>query len=132
MGRHRAFIILVVVILGIAGFFIWQKYSCDNSCQVKKEFQTKYMQAMSEDNYGGKTQQETLDLFVAALKVGDADLASKYFVLDENLSREKWLKTLIIFKEKGLLNDMAKDIKPDSITMELNKYSKVWRIKDLR
>jgi len=36
---------------------------------------------MSEDTYGGKTPEETLNLFIEALKKEDLELASKYFVL---------------------------------------------------
>ena len=65
---------------------------------------------MTEDTYGGKTPQETLDLFVAALKAEDVDLASKYFMLDDSLSREEWLNTLVKFKEEELLDNMVEDI----------------------
>lgn len=36
-----------------------------------------------EDTYGGKTPEETLALFIDALKKGDTDLAAKYFVIEE-------------------------------------------------
>jgi len=37
-------------------------------------------QKMMADTYGGKTPQETLELFIAAVEKGDYELASKYFV----------------------------------------------------
>ena len=104
------FVGLAVVILGIAGFFIWERYQGYGEYRNYKALEQRYIEAMTEDIYGGKTPQETLNLFVTALKAGDVDLASKYFMLDDNLSREKWLKTLTIFKERGVLDDMAKDI----------------------
>lgn len=117
----------------------------------------RYIEAMTSDTYGGKTPQETLDLFVAALRAEDVDLASKYFMLDDNLSREKWVKTLGVFKERGFLDDMVRDIGeaiPNSsdsidendfkyilldkeglatttINFRLNTYSKVWKIESL-
>ena len=132
MAKRGIIVIFFVLVAILGGYFIWQKYYCNSDCQAKKALQAKYIQAMTQDSYGGKTQQETLDLFIIALKSNDAELASKYFMLDENISREKWLKTLNIFKDKGLLDEMAKDIKPETVIMEENTYSKVWKIKDLK
>ena len=50
-----------------------------------------YKQAQNKDIYGGKTPEETLSLFVDALKKGDVKLASKYFVLDKQKEMEKEL-----------------------------------------
>ena len=150
------FVGLAVVILGIAGFFIWERYQGYGEYRNYKALEQRYIEAMTEDTYGGKTPQETLNLFIVALKAGDVELASKYFMLDDNLSREKWLKTLMIFKEQGVLDDMAKDIEEKAqpingddkndfafellnqdgivgalIDMWFNTYSKVWKIESL-
>ncbi len=69
-----------------------------------------YIKSQTPDEYGGKTPQETLDLFVAALRKGDVELASKYFVPDDKGSREKWVSYLNSVKEKNLLTTMADDI----------------------
>ncbi len=61
----------------------------------------------AKDTYGGDTPEETLQLFIEALKKGDTDLASKYFVLDK---QEKWKGDLAKIKDKGLLGDMVKDL----------------------
>jgi hypothetical protein len=50
----------------------------------------------ADDTYGGDTPEETLRLFIDALKRGDTDLASKYFVVDE------WEK------QRQLLDDLKK------------------------
>jgi len=55
-----------------------------------------------EDTYGGKTPEETLALFIAALKKGDTDLAAKYFVVDK---QEEWREKL----EKANLTAMITD-----------------------
>jgi hypothetical protein len=110
---------------------------------------------MTADTYGGKTPQETLDMFVSALRAGDVELASKYFLLDENASREKWDKLLSENKTKDVLDEMARDFstaefyktfsedkvqfviynsdRSDSLIINLvfNKYSKVWKIESL-
>lgn len=55
----------------------------------------------AEDTYGGKTPEETLRLFIDALKAGDIELASKYFVMEE---REKTKKDLEAVKNDDGLN----------------------------
>lgn len=46
---------------------------------------------IAADIYGGKTPQETLDLFIAAVEKGDYELASKYFVVER---QEEWKENL--------------------------------------
>ncbi|MDP3729329.1 MAG: hypothetical protein Q8R26_01045, partial [bacterium] len=69
--------------------------------------------AMTADTYGGKSPQETLDMFIAALEKGDIELASKYFLLDmnENYSRGKQMNYLENIKNKNLLISMIQDLK---------------------
>ena len=88
--------------------------------QAMADFET----AMRNDMYGGKTPEETLAMFADALKKGDMELASKYFMLDTNtqspnyLTRKEWEKGLsqkttgeiveiigIILKAKPYLKD---------------------------
>lgn len=151
------FVGMTVVVAGLAGFLVWQWYGGYSEYRAYKNLERRYVQAMTEDIYGGKTPQETLDLFVEALKKEDVELASKYFMLDDNLSREKWVKTLQLFKERGVLDDMAGDVKGAKedlkeridendfkfiiydkngdvgtwVNMQFNKYSKVWKIESL-
>lgn len=49
-----------------------------------------YIQLQLNDKIGGDTPEQTVDLFIEALKKGDYDLASKYFVIDE---QERWKKS---------------------------------------
>ncbi len=68
---------LVMVVLGIAALYApsyWQKYRVDKAIA---ELERPYR----EDIYGGKTPEETFDMFLAALKKGDIDLASRYFAV---------------------------------------------------
>ncbi len=60
-----------------------------------------------EDTYGGKTPEETLALFIDALKKGDTDLAAKYFVID---AQEKWKKNLVEIKSNKQLDLMVGDL----------------------
>ncbi len=149
--------VLVVLVAGGFGYFFWHEYKISHQNDQFVEFEKRYKIEMTADVYGGKTPQETLDLFIAALDKGDVSLAAKYFMLDDKLSREKWVKSLNELKNKGLLDDMAKDLKgakPDLneridendyklavkdkygnvlnlISIRLNTYSQVWKIEDL-
>jgi hypothetical protein len=160
-------VFLGIMIIVVGGFFVWDKYfspqakinrETQKNYQKYLEWQKNYEKAMREDTYGGKTPEETLKMFIEALKKEDIELASKYFMLDENVSREKWANRLNNIKQKGYLPTMIKDIeekaKPDIqnrlnendykfllrtdngavgavINMELNKYSGIWKIESL-
>ena len=45
-----------------------------------------------EDPYGGSTPEETLQLFIDALKKGDIELAAKYFIIDGQKERREYLE----------------------------------------
>lgn len=61
----------------------------------------------AQDPYGGETPEETLRLFIEALKKGDTDLAAKYFILDK---QQEWREDLTMTKEKRLLDNMIKEL----------------------
>lgn len=158
--QQRFFIVIAVVVLvaGGAAFYFWRQPQYPPEYAQGMKLVEDYKAAMRADTAGGKTPQATLDLFVAALKKEDVALASTYFMLDDNGSRERWVKRLGDIQQKGLLvvmaNDIEKRLKPDSkniisetdfkfvllkddgsvgasIDMELNKYSGVWKIESL-
>ncbi|MEM4648274.1 MAG: hypothetical protein QXO12_03140 [Candidatus Pacearchaeota archaeon] len=127
--------ILLFVIIIVFIYLIWFTFF-STEAKLKKEFerQTKqillarenYEKAMKEDVYGGKTPEETLKLFIEALKKEDIELASKYFMLETNtqspdyLTRNKWFLFLNNIKEKGMLKIMAYDLEKHA--KPLNKY----------
>ena len=95
----------VILTLSIGARFTWENYFSPQAKQNKifEQNLQKYTSgmeafeaAMRADTWGGKTPEETLAMFVDALKKGDIDLASKYFMLDTNtqspdyLTRKKW------------------------------------------
>ena len=158
-----AFLAIIAVVAG--GYFIWDRYFSavekarrflTEQYDNYKQAESKYVAAATADTYGSTTPQGTLDMFVAALRTGDVELASKYFLLDENASRDKWVARLTKIKNDGYLDDMANDIegfskpvkgylKDDPHTfafviydengivgaqfdMRLNTYSSVWKI----
>lgn len=151
-----------------AGYVLWLAFlgpeaaryrETQKNLQIARNFQSAYETAMTNDTYGGKTPQETLDLFIAALKQGDVDLASKYFVLkpdgtvDENVILG--LKNIQQGKDGfGALIEALLNAKPDlearisedyfvfvsvnekneiitEVDMRLNKYSGIWKIESM-
>jgi hypothetical protein len=133
-SKKKVWVIVAAVaalVVVIGGIFIWENYfSADakRSRQLRENYNkaeaamSAFEKAMREDTYGGKTPQETLDMFIDALKKGDVELASKYFMLDTNtqspdyLTRRKWEEGLVEFKNKGELENIIKialSTKPD-------------------
>jgi len=66
-----------------------------------------------EDTYGGKTPEETLALFIDALKKGDTDLAAKYFVIEDREQQKTYLDDV---KAKNDLLAMATDAQKLKLT----------------
>ena len=77
-----------------------------NYYQKQEELSAKLKQMYKNDKYGGDTPQETLDLFIDALKKGDVDLASKYFVPEK---QEQMKYEIGVAKEKGFIQDFLDD-----------------------
>ncbi len=115
-----------------------------------------YEAAMEADTYGGKTAEETLRMFIDALRNNDAELAAKYTLLDMKGSRGKWIEEIQKKKDEGKLGEVAdilskavydasssyegtawfnvlnKDGMADySALLKLNKYSGVWKIEEM-
>lgn len=152
MKKFWVALILIVAVV----FVVWQTWLAGPGTEAEKKIKA-WEAAMKADTFGGETPEETLKMFVAALRAGDIEQASRFFLLDENLSREQWLKRLTELKEKNLLSQMAEDIenraKPDldgrtheddykfviltttgeiggRINMGNNTFSSVWKIEN--
>ena len=79
--------IVVLVFAGLWGMGQYERYLHTQSVQkladaLAQDEKATYAQMMA-DTYGGKTPQETLSMYIAAVEKGDYELASKYFVLDK-------------------------------------------------
>ncbi len=110
------FVTLIVLVWG--GFFAYRRYFSpeakrDAEIRANYEKATQAMQtfedALRADTYGGTTPEETLALFIDALKKGNTGLASKYFALNTNmnspdyLTRREWETALDQAKTEGKL-----------------------------
>ena len=110
MAKKRVFIscgILLALVIG--GWAVGASIDWLRNDNLRSAYDA-YVASQASDGIGGKTPQETLDLFVAALRAGDVDLASKYFTVDDRGCREKWVRYFNDLKVKNLLGVMAEDI----------------------
>lgn len=92
-------VVLAVVWLftnGLPGYKTWQ---------AKRAYE-KLSEPYYKDTYGGKTPEETYDLFIDALKKGDVELASRYFVVE---GQDNWLTTLVQLRDSQSLNEFTKE-----------------------
>src|SRR3989338_7356766 len=82
---------------GLPGYRIWQ---------FKRAYE-KMNEPYYNDTYGGATPEETYALFIEALKKGDVELASRYFVVED---QENWKKTFDKLQESESLTDYITEI----------------------
>jgi hypothetical protein len=162
-------IIFILIILIVVSFgWGYQKYINNKKEKLDQEnyqkylnFEKTYEEAMKADTYGGKTPEETLQMFIDALKKEDIELASKYFALNTNekseyyLTRKEWEEALRKKKEQGEIKKIIEILSLAKLTfkdndgavfkvynknnnevealieIKLNKFSDVWKIESL-
>ena len=144
--------VLILIVLGFGALFGARYLQYRNSPEYQALQDLKKLEkAYAEDTYGGETPEETLRLFTDALDKGDTELAAKDFELDV---QPEWREGLAKIKEKGLLEEMVKDLEklektkenPDEVfyvatneknivSIQLiigkNPYSNIWKIYEL-
>ena len=154
------FVVLVIISLYLA----WQWYlspqavqraQLEENMRLYTKAMKNYEDAMRADTYGSSTPEGTLQMFIDALKQGDVELASQYFVYDPTKPKSGWLEALEADKKDGSfpqiisLLEKAKSTNPimegyfdfelrdDSgrlvtdVGMKLNTYSGVWKIESM-
>lgn len=114
-------VIALAALLGIVLFAIGQKDYGDlrmRSEQAVDAMNKEY----AEDTYGGATPEETLQLFTDALKKGDTELASKYFLPEDQRSQ---LTRFNKIKNGGTLNVLINAIETrviDNTEIDVVRY----------
>jgi len=103
----------VVILVLLAGGVLWSILGgmpYINSLRSKWEaqrLQDQWEKPYREDKYGGKTPEETYDLFLAALRKGDTTLASRYFIV---YKQDNWLKTFQEYQSQNLLVNLISEL----------------------
>lgn len=109
MTRHAIKFSLGALAIVLAGFGVLYGLNFFNPEYQQEQEAMRRLKAIEQeyqnDTYGGDTPEETLRLFIDALKKGDTDLAARYFVLDK---QEELTNNLRIIKEKNLSSEMMK------------------------
>jgi len=158
----------LIVFFIVGGYVVWYQYFSSEakySREVEKsalELPAKleaYKKAREADTYGGKTPEETLQMFIEAVENRDLELASKYFAIDndsverdsehlENLKKaekEGRVPLIINAVSKAKYDQELKGASDNSvwfvvleegepiadINLEFNQYSGVWKIESL-
>ena len=119
-SRTRFFIAFLAMIgTALFLFFAWKIYLWKSGKEpdliaeaVRQAEQKDYAIAMA-DTYGGKTPQETLQMYISAVEKRDYELASKYFI---GANQEKELKSFDGSTSENLKN-----------YLELWKKAEPWR-----
>lgn len=155
---------LIIIAVAVAILFFLDKagkinlFSSDDNAEQERMDQTiNYYNEMQEkyknDTYGGATPEETLKLFIAALKAGDTDLASKYFVVEKqeematqlaNGKQNNTLPLIISDLEKAIKNGKElytgtyqfvtfdkNNVAEFSFDLTLNSQTKKWKLESL-
>ena len=111
-GRHW---IVVFILAILAAFVIWGMLGAGpwlkklQDWREARSLQRELERPYRNDKYGGKTPEETFDMFIAALEKGDVELASKYFVLEK---QESWKQSLTAIKSQpDIYNEMLTEMK---------------------
>jgi len=110
-------LVLVAVAVGVLFLVDYIRYRKSPEYRVTqelKELERRYR----EDPYGGTTPEETLQLFIDALEKGDIELASRYFLIEE---QPKWRGYLQELKEKDNLESLIREAKKLELTKKVEE-----------
>ncbi len=114
-----ALFIIALIAIGVRAGILYFKEKNSPQEQVKKELE-RLEAAYANDTYGGDTPEETLRLFIAALKKGDTELAAKYFFIADRDKNYKYLESI---KTKGNLMKMIEDAQRLKLTKQDQDYA---------
>ena len=111
MSKKSIILVAVFIFLAIFGWFIWQylypSYQMWRIGEGNKKFEQGFTAMLKNDTYGGKTPEETYNLYVEALKRSDTEAASRYFYWERQVAQKTKLDELIT---KGELNKYIADL----------------------
>lgn len=153
--------LVAIIFLVWWGFRTWQneaifkKYQAGGEKALTSDEWAKFegiiVEKYKADTYGSTTPEGTLELFVDALKKGDAELAAKYFVPEKKESQQKtfenWIRLDKNTEIAGIYNKATdgsenvrgyylltvyeEDGKNMQIVLLKNNYSGKWKIQSL-
>jgi len=103
---------LVLIFLAFFGYpflrSIYYQVVANKTISDYKTWEAKYLDAIKNDIYGGKTPQETYEMFKATLQDGDILNAAKFYLRDED--RISAYKKFDQLQKDGKLNDWINNL----------------------
>ena len=107
----------VALFLAVEGYSYYDQWAgekrVEELAQLLAKIEKEAFDKKAADKIGGKTPQETLDLFIKAVEAGDYELASKYFVVENQENGKKELLSLVGKNNLGLVINLFKNAEPD-------------------
>lgn len=111
--------ILLIFYLGVEiGFRTKYKIEQWKFDKAVKRLNQAFLDILRKDTYGGKTPEETYNLYLNALKNGDIELASRYYWWDKQEKEKQRLEKL---KKEGKLEEYVNSL-PDWSEMKEEEY----------
>lgn len=101
----KIILIIIIFLAGIwasylAGYWLKAWFDSLKEQRIIKNAREELI-ALYNDEYGGKTPEETYEMFIAALRAGDIDLASKYFIFDKQEKKRQEFQAMKMKEELG-------------------------------
>jgi hypothetical protein len=126
-------LVLIIVIDSIHPFILPYYYGWKIGSKYQ-QFENAYFNYLKNDKCGGKTPQETYEMYVSTLKRGDIETASKYYWWDKQVKEQKRLEKL---KQQGKLEKYIVDLpkweemkEVEYWSLDGKRYSWKWILKE--
>ncbi len=111
-GIGLFFVALFLAVEGYSYYDQWQgEKKVEELAQLLAKIEKEAFDKKAADKIGGKTPQETLDMFIKAVEVGDYELASKYFVIERQEEWKKHLPEVALAKKINTLLNPLREVK---------------------
>lgn len=120
--KAKTIILIFIVILMIpASYFVWYLVLSPEAQQAQGmraavDYYSRIQKNFASDTYGGKTPEETIQLFIKALEENNLELAAKYMERDKNGKEDpRYLETLksLTAEQKQMYLAKLKAVKAD-------------------
>lgn len=120
------FVVVVLIVWvafdGLPKYQNWQKWrNIKKQAAEFEKMEKERRELIINDTYGGKTPQETLEMFISAVEAGDYELASKYFVVEK---QGEWKENLLTASNVDFLTQDLKKINQRLIKEKFNYEQK--------
>ena len=112
ISKYVAIVVLAILVFYLgaeAGFQTKYRLEQWKTARKMEQFNKTVEELFKNDFYGGKTPEETYNLFVTSLKNEDVDLAVKYIILDAERQR-KYFDEFSDKKQKGTLKKYVESL----------------------